>query len=241
VTRVDLYPEFLEVLRAAQRLVAGREFFLWRRDDEGDPIQTDLSFKPVLSEKVLERTLDKAACTLCSRRIAYKKNQFAVLNPTEPYLVLIHNDFTGPKAKFYNDSEENAIFEKMIEGVLGFPAAAAVVRELVRCHFSAEETGDETAVANCLRHARSDIEAYAIKGILLVGQAASFIFRDKTELVQKQDIVFEWQGVPTMVCSGPSRLVYMRKKNFSKEQIDGERQKIFNSLRIFREQVIGAA
>lgn len=203
-------------------------------------MRVDLSFRPVIAEKVIERTLDKNACTLCSRRISYKKEQFTASAPLKPYLILIHNNFLGPRAAFYNNTAENALFEKMIEAMLGFAPGEALVREILRCHFSADDTADPENAERCLLHVRKDIEAYGLRGILLVGQAASLIFRDKADLTQRQNQVFEWQGVRTMVCPGPNRLQFMREKNFAKDQIDAERQKIFETLKIFKDKIIGA-
>lgn len=238
--RVDLYPELIDILRSAGKLIGNRSFFLWRGAEEPDPAEIDLSFRPVIAEKVVERALDKNACVLCARRISYKKGQFEPATPVEPYLFLIHNDFLGPRAGYYNKSEENTLFEKMIEGVLGFPAKNVLVREILRCHFSKEDTGDPAALANCSTHLRHDIERASIRGIVLVGQAASFVFRDKAELAEKQGKVFEWNGVRTIVLPGPNRLVYMREKGFAREQIDAERKKIYEMLTMFREKIIGA-
>jgi hypothetical protein len=238
--RVDLYPEFIDILRSAAQLIASRSVFLWRRSDEPDPMAIDLSFRPVIAEKIVERALDKTACVLCPRRISYKKGQFVATQPVEPYLFLVHNDFLGPRAGYYNKPEENMLFEKMIEGVLGFPAKNLLVREILRCHFSKEDTGDPAALANCATHLRQDIERAGIRGIVLVGQAASLVFRDKAELTAKQGKIFEWNGVRTMLLPGPNRLVYMREKGYPREQIDAERRKIYELLRMFKEKVIGA-
>lgn len=236
--RVDLYPEFLELLHAAQKIVAARKFFLWKLDSEPEPESIDLSFRPAVAEKVVERTLDKNACVLCARRISYKKNQFAAVQPAKPYLFLVHNDFLSPRAGFYNDPEENALFERMIEKVLGFSARDALVREILRCHFSKEDTGDIAALQNCATHIRHDIERAQIRGILIVGQAASLLWPDKKQLSELQDKVFDWSGVKTMVLPGPHRLIYMRKKGFPREQIDAERKKIFSILTTFRGEII---
>lgn len=238
--RVDLYPEFIDILRSAGKLIGSRNFFLWRGAEEPDPETIDLSFHPVIAEKVVERALDKNACTLCARRISYKRGQFEPLQPAQPYLFLVHNDFLGPRAGFYHKPEENALFEKMIEGVLGFPAASCLVREILRCHFSNEDTGDPAALAHCATHLRQDIERAGIRGILLIGRAASFVFPEKNQLAEKQGKVFEWNGLPTMVLPGPNRLVYMREKGFPRAQIDAERKKIYELLTIFREKIIGA-
>lgn len=238
--RVDLYPEFIEILQSAARLIGSRSFFLWRGSDEPDPAAIDLSFRPVIAEKVVERVLDKNACVLCPRRISYKKGQFEPPQPVEPYLFLVHNDFLGPRARFYNSPEENALFERMIEGVLGIPAKKLLVREILRCHFSKEDTGDPAALANCATHIRHDIEQASIRGIVLVGQAASLVFRDKAELADKQGKIFEWNGVRTMVLPGPNRLVYMRVKGFPRQQIDAERKKIFGLLKMFKEKIMTA-
>lgn len=128
----------------------------------------------------------------------------------------------------------------MIEGMLGFHPRAALVREILRCHFSADDTMDAENAERCLIHVRKDIETHGVRGILLVGQAASLIFRDKADLAQRQNQVFEWQGVRAMVCPGPNRLQFMREKNFAKDQIDAERQKIFETLKIFKDKIIGA-
>jgi len=236
--RVDLYPEFIEILRSAEKLIGSRSFFLWRGSEEPDPQTINLSFRPVIAEKVVERALDRNACTLCARRISYKKGQFEPRQPVQPYLFLVHNDFLGPRAGFYHKPEENELFEKMIEGVLGFPPASFLVREILRCHFSQEDTGDAAALAHCSTHLRRDIDQAGIRGIMLVGQAASFIFPEKNQLLEKQGKVFEWNGLPTMVLPGPGRLVYMREKGFPRAQIDAERKKIFALLTMFKEKIM---
>ncbi|HRP68755.1 MAG TPA: hypothetical protein PLY93_04425 [Turneriella sp.] len=236
--RVDLYPELSNVLADVARLLRNRDFFLWRREDEPLPESISLSFKPVVSEKVIERAVNKNACTLCARRLSYKKGQFEEPTITKPYLFLVHNTFLGPRANFYNDAAENTLFEKMIMGVLGFNASDALVREILRCHFATDETGTVEQVRNCETHVRHDIETYHIKGIILFGQAAAFVYRDKNELLALQDKVFTWQNLPTMVCPGPNRLQYMRVKKYPKEQIEAERIKIFETLKIFKEKVI---
>jgi hypothetical protein len=239
--RVDLYPELIDILTGASRVLKSKNFFLWRRDGEATPGEIPLSFQPVIAEKVVERTLDKNACVLCARRISYKKDQFTAKKISRPYLFLVHNDFLGPRAGIYNEASENTLFEKMIEGVLGFQPREALVREILRCHFSGEETGEELQLQNCEKHIREDAEKHTLKGIILFGKAATFVFRDKAVLAAKQNQVFDWQGLPTIVCAGPNRLQYMRDKNFAKDQIDAERQKIFETLRIFKDKVIGAS
>lgn len=239
--RVDLYPEFLEILKAAGSLVAGRRFFLWKQDGEAPPESADFSFKPVVSEKLVERTLDKSACVLCAQRISYKRGQFAALNPTEPYLLVIHNDFLGPRGGSYQNSEEDALFHRMVERVLGFSPKVAVVRELLRCHFAADSLSNPELLQNCFSHLRSDIERFKVKGILLFGKAASLVFPEKSKLEEMQGQVFDWQGLPTTVCAGPGRLVFMREKGYTKDAIDAERQKIFAALKIFKEKIIGEA
>jgi len=238
--RVELYPEFIALLDAAKTVIARRSVLLWQRSDEPDPLNISLSFRPVIAEKIVHQALDRNACVACERRISYKKDQFAPVTPVEPYLVLVHNDFLGPRAAYYNDPAENALFEKMFEGVLGFSPRAALVREILRCHFSKEDTGSEGYLANCMQHVRRDIEHAGVRGILLMGKAASFVFRDKAELAARQNKVFEWQNLPTMLCPGPNRLTYMREKNFPVEQINAERQNIFAVLTMFRDQIIGA-
>ncbi|AFM13781.1 hypothetical protein Turpa_3142 [Turneriella parva DSM 21527] len=237
--RVDLYPEFLEILAAAKGLVAGRRFFLWRGEHESEPEGVDFSFRPVVSEKLVERTLDKNACVLCTQRISYKRGQFSPQHPSQPYLMLVHNDFLGPRGGIYQNSEEDSLFGRMVERVLGFAPAEALVREVLRCHFAAEHLTNADLLQNCFSHLRADIEHYGIKGILLFGKAASLVFPDKAKLESMQGQVFEWQGVATTVCAGPGRLVYMREKGFAKEAIDAERQKIFAALTTFKEKIIG--
>ncbi len=237
--RVDLYPEFLEILAAAKGLVAGRRFFLWQHDNEDDPETADFSFRPVVSEKLVERTLDKNACVLCAQRISYKRGQFSAHRPERPYLLLVHNDFLGPRGGIYQNAEEDALFNRMVERVLGFAPAEALVREVLRCHFAADHLNNEELLQNCFSHLRADIENYSIKGILLFGKAASLVFPDKAKLEAMQGQVFDWQGVATTVCAGPGRLVYMREKGFAKEAIDAERQKIFAALTTFKEKIIG--
>ncbi len=221
--------------------MAGRRFFLWQQDSESDPESADFSFRPVVSEKLVERTLDKNACVLCAQRISYKRGQFAALRPTEPYLMVIHNDFLGPRGGFYQNAEEDALFNRMVERVLGFTPGAAVVREVLRCHFAGDALANPELLQNCFSHLRSDIEQYKVKGILIFGKAASLVFTDKAKLEQLQGQVFEWQGLPTTVCAGPGRLVYMREKGYAKEAIDAERQKIFAALTTFKEKIIGEA
>ena len=237
--RVDLYPELINILDSARALLAGKSVFLWRGEHEPDPAAISLSFKPVIAEKIVHRTLDKHACVACERRISYKKDQFTAVKPLHPYLILVHNDFLGPRAAFYNDAAENSLFEKMFETVLGFHPKAAMVRELLRCHFSKEDTGMPAYVANCQQHVRKDLEHAEIRGIVIVGRAASFLFPDKQELATKQNTVFEWQGLPTALCPGPNRLTYMREKNYPAEQINAERKNIYDTLVMVRDKIIG--
>ncbi|MCX7633989.1 MAG: hypothetical protein N2Z22_11725 [Turneriella sp.] len=238
--QTGLYPEFLLLLDDLQKVVTERQFFLWQAGHEPAPESYDLSVRPAIAEKALEVTVDKFACTLCSRRISYKKGQFEPTLPLRPFLFLIHNDFLGPKAEFYNNPEENALFVKMVEGVLGFHPREALVREIVRCHFSKEETGNTDSVQNCTIHLHRDI-ARGIRGILLFGQAASFVIRDKAKLQELQGKVFPWHGLPTMVVPGPARLIAMREKKLARDQIDAERRRIYEILKTFKEKVIGAA
>jgi hypothetical protein len=219
-------------------LIRGRGALLWRRDPEPDPAEIPLSFKPVIAEKVVERALDKSACVLCDRRISYKKDQFNTVGPQQPYLFLVHNPFIGPKSAFYHNPAENALFEKMIEAVLGLHPREMLVREILRCHFSAEDVLQSEYIENCSKHLRAELAAHNIKGILLFGQAATLVFKDKQQLKARENLIFEWQGIPTMVCPGPNRLVYMREKNFDREQIDAERQNIFSILSKFRSEVM---
>lgn len=160
--------------------------------------------------------------------------------PTEPYLVLVHNDFLNPKAKYYNSAEENALFEKMLEAVWQIHPSLLLVREILRCHFAPDNLSEPANLENCFTHLRRDLETARYRGILLVGKAASLVFPEKIDLEKRQDAVFEWQGLPAMVCPGPNRLVYMREKKFAKEQIDSERQKIFATLTTFRDKIIRA-
>lgn len=236
--RVDLYPELISIIDSARALISGKSVFLWKGDSEIDPQRVSLSFKPVIAEKILHRTLDRNACVSCNRRISYKKDQFAEAKPAQPYLILVHNDFLGPRAGFYNDSSENSLFEKMFESVLGFHPRIALVREILRCHFSKEDTSEVMYVVNCLKHVRRDLEQAGIRGVVIVGKAASLLFPDKTELSARQNKVFEWQGVSAALCPGPNRLTYMREKNYPIEQINAERQIIYDTLMMIKDKII---
>jgi len=236
--RVDKIPALIEILNNFESLIQKKKIFLWKKSHENPPESFDLSYSPVISAKTVERKVDKSACTLCEKRISYKKDQFKKQIPKLPYLFVVHNDFVGPQSQIYHQSEENSLFEKMISTTLKIKPSDVLIRELLRCHFSKEDIFTTQVIANCQNHIERDILDFKIKGMLIFGKAASLLYQDKSELSKKSENPFELFSVKTMICPGPNRLVYMREKKMPQEQIDAERRKIFDTLNRFKVEIM---
>ena len=211
---------------------------VWAFSNEDDPLSYDLSFDPVISKKVLEHFFTSDACTLCSRRISYKRNQWEKKHLTEPYLILVHNAFLGKHSRVYHDPDIDKEFHEMIKKGLLKESSHFLSREVLRCHFGVEDVSKEEYITNCRVHIKNDIQEFGLKGILILGEAAPLLFKEKTDLESRLNRISEFMGLPTITTAGPSRLVFMRKKGFSKKRIHAEEQKIMESLELFSSSVM---
>ncbi len=236
---VEQYPRFIEILKDFQYLIKRRQSkLLWRRDSELEPELYDLSFQPALKSSTVERVFQSDLCTRCQRRISYKKEQFTEEVPSLPYMILVQNTFIGEESGYYQDPAVDEMFRKIISSVLKHSVEEFLVREVLRCHFGAEEASDQRWVANCKSHIEDDIQKFNLKGILIIGQAAPLLFPEKEELKNLIGQVNQFMGIPMVVTPGPTRLVYMQRNNFSKDKIVTEKKKIFNAVQLFQNSVM---
>lgn len=226
-----------EAIESLEKIIRRGRYATWKKNSEPDPESIDLSFSPDAPMPILEK-MATGACSLCERRISYKPDQFKNIAPKIPYLILLHNPFHMYPDRFMHDPEHNAVFLKIIKGVLGFNASDFIVRDVLRCHFGKEDQKNPLWFQNCSEHIQKDLEQFSIKGILVMGEAVRFI-EPNTELLQKKlGNVSTLFSVPAVFTAGPSRLVYMRKKNFPKTEIDQERRKIFEAVKLFKEKIM---
>lgn len=236
--KVNLYLQLRDIVSDFTQLLKEKSFPVIRRESEPPAENFDNSFTPVIPEKIVEQVA-ASVCTLCPRRISYKKAQFDMLRrPQLPFLILVHNPFLGPTSGYFHDQEVNTLFRKMIETTLGAPPERFLIREILRCHFSTEDQTHPDNISNCATHIKKDIGEFDLKGILLVGQAAALLFPDKDELASKSGKIITLHGLPALVMPGPNRLVFMREKNFAKDKIDAERKVLFAMLTLFKKEIM---
>lgn len=235
---VELYPELIDLLADFQTVVSQQaNTYLWQRQDELPPESFDLSFAPALKTSTVAQAYDESLCVLCERRISYKHNQFTDLAPAVPFLIVLHNAFLTEDSKYYHNPKHNQMYEKIIHSVTGVRPDQFLTRELLRCHFGAEDVKNQSFVKNCLKHLREDINQFGLRGVLVMGQAAQLLF-DKEELGARVARVTELFGTPLVVTPGPSRLVYMQSKGFSQDKILEEKRKIFAAVKLFKNDVM---
>jgi hypothetical protein len=238
---VEYYPGLLDIVKSLQHALktADPHKLLFHRSDEPEPLNIDLSFSPVISEKTVEEFIKQDVCTFCDRRISYKANQFSKPVIKLPYLVLIHNSFIMSDKQYYESAPVDKIFRNMIKGGLKCGENDVLIREILRCHFGAEDEKNPQCVQNCLQHLRKDIDRYQIKGILILGQAASLLYHNDAAKINKvTGQVIDFEGIPSMVCPGPNRIDFMIQKNMDPEKIKTEKLTIYNYLTKFRTEVM---
>jgi len=238
---VEYYPDLLEIIKSLQHAFKSSDSrtLLFHRSNESPPIEVDLSFSPVISEKTVEEYIKKDVCTFCDRRISYKGKQFTNPSVKLPYLVLIHNSFIMSQKQYYESASVNTLFRNMIKGALMCNDEDLLIREILRCHFGLEDEKNPEYVKNCRQHIRKDIEKFKIQGILILGQAASLLFANDLENINKiTGQIIEFEGVPAMICPGPNRIDYMMQKNMDSEKIKTEKMAIWNYLTKFRIEVM---
>lgn len=236
---VEKYPELLEIVRFLKRHLteAAPSTLLWQREGEEDPFAIDLSFVPKISEKTVETFLQSDVCTLCERRVSYK--HLSQNEVTLPYLILIHNSFIGDHGRFFEDAAVDDLFLRMIQAGLGAGAGHFLVRETLRCIFGQKEESDPEHFGRCQKHLIDDISRENIKGILVIGQAAPIVFGgDQKKLESSAGKVTEIFGLPAVVCPGPTRIKVMEERKIPLSQINEEKRKIINILKLFKEEVM---
>ena len=236
--QIDEYPAFTEILGDLQ-FVLKNEYhnLIWKKQKEDSPFRHDLSFHPVIPEKTVEKVYDKSLCTKCAKRISYKEQQFSKNLPVLPYLFLVHNKIKAKKDTFYSDQETNLLFYKIIESVLEKKPEDFLIREIVRCHFDQNELSNGKWIENCLAHVYEDIKKYNIKGIMVIGDAVKVLFNINSNLKNKTGIVTELFSLPAVLSSGPGKIIYMQKNNFSQKEIKEEKLKIFNAFSLFKKEI----
>ena len=226
--------DFLAVLQKRSRSL------VWKYAGEADPLEineTDFSFQPAAflkqpftSEKIRQKFYQKDACTLCPRRMSYKRGQFEGKAPEFPLLMIVHNAFLGANGRTYHNPQVENEFIKLLQESLKLPPEKFLQREALRCHFGAEEIYNETQVKNCQTHLSADIQKYKIKAILIIGEAAPIIFQEKEELSDRMNQISEFMGLPTMVTYGPSRISFMKKNRYPADKIALQRQAIIKNI-----------
>ncbi len=212
--------------------------FLLRRDAEPSPDSINISFKPVVPEKVVEKVLTPGLCTACEKRINYKPNQFEARAPKYPYLILVHNPRAMSKDRVYEGKEENELFEKMIEATYKKKASDFLVRDAVRCNFGTIYSNLAESAKACRTHVEDDIAKYNIKGVIVIGRAANLLVQDKQKLAALSQTVTPFFSVPTIFVSGPERIVALRKKNAPEEETYKARRSAYDSLKLFEREVM---
>jgi len=240
---VEYYPGLLDIVKSLQYALKNSDphKLLFRRQDEPLPLEVDLSFSPAISEKTVEEFTKQDVCTFCDRRLSYKSNQFSKPVVKLPYMILIHNSLIMSEKQYYESPSVDALFRKMIKGGLGCAPEDFLIREILRCRFGEEDEKNPVYAQNCLQHLRKDIDRYQVKGILILGQAASILFKNDTVKIKEMTgQVFELEGVSAMICPGPNRLDYMYQKNMEEEKINAERRTIFTWLTKFKTEVMRA-
>lgn len=239
--RVADYPKFLDIIRDFGRLLSENpQALLYRRDGEPDPETIPLHFKPAVAEKTVEKMMDARSCTRCRERLSYKPGQFETTRPTLPYLILVHNRVLRKQEIFFQNSAENDLFEKIITGTTGHHPREFLIREALRCHFMTEnKTPDPQWFRNCSDHLQADIVRHNIRGMLVMGEAATILVPEREKLLKLLGQVVEFAGIPTVFTPGPSRLVFLQQKNRPAEEILAEKKKIFAAVSLFKKEVMG--
>lgn len=239
--QVELYPDLLKIIQDLKISLfqqRGRPL-LFKRNNEEDPLDIDLSFSPVISEKTVETFRDPDVCTLCSKRVGYKPDQFTTKAPHLPFLILIQNSFKLSRENYFENSEENQIFINMIKAGLNCHPGDLLVREILRCYFGKTDEKNHEFTENCLKHLREDIARFKIRGILILGQAASLLFDDNKEKIAGQTgKVIKIEGIPAIISPGPNRIRYMNENKFDPEKVKAEKVTILNYLKKFKSEIM---
>lgn len=238
--RVADYPKFLEIIRDFGRLLAeSPRSLLFRREGEPDPETIPLHFKPAVAEKTVEKMVDTRSCTRCSERLSYKPGQFEINRPALPYLILVHNRVLRDKDIFFQNSDENDMFQRIIEGTTGHHPREFLIREALRCHFMTEsKVPDPRWFRNCVDHLQADIGRHDIQGMLIMGEAATILVPERERLNGMLGKTVNFLGIPSVFTPGPSRLVYLQQKNRPAEEILEEKKKIFAAVSLFKKEVM---
>lgn len=234
---------FTQILDDATHLLKSTDY-IFKKTQETSPYSYDLSFVPTMPENIVEKVLRSNSCTLCDRRMSYKPSQFREEKVLQPYLVLIHNIFIDPlphpnrKKKYFQDSITNDWFHSFFLEVFENSPENFLVREVLRCHFGKEDIKKKKWVDQCHSHIKKDIIQHDIKGILVLGEAAPLLFEKK---MAQENIgnVIQFADIPTVISSGPGKLTYFQKNNFSKDVLKVEKEKIFKTLLVFKNKVMG--
>ena len=209
---------------------------VWKYDQEPEPWDFDLSLNAAIPHKTWESFYQKDVCTLCHRRISYKAGQFETReNVQVPLLILVHNAFLSAEGRAYHEPNAEREFQNLLAQSWGEAPESFLTREVLRCHFGSEEVQNQEWFKNCQTHIQNDIEKYSIRGIWIAGEAALLIFKDKNEINERMKKITPFMGLPTLVTYGPSRVVYMQKKKYPKEKIEGLRKEILEQIMNFKQ------
>ncbi len=229
--------QFKEILDDFEFLLhQNHKAFRWALKDQKSPLDFDVSFKAVIPQKAIFDYYRSDVCIRCSRRISYKPDQFSEVKPKLPYLILKHNVFLGKYNRIYHDPEVDREFSQIIKLAIGYEADHFLIREVLRCHFGAEEINDPQWPENCKKNIQDDIIKFNLKGILIIGEAARILLQDKAK--DHFSKVFHFLNLPTVATPGPSRLIFMKRKSYSLTKIKEERDRIIKTIQLFRDKII---
>ncbi|RME92139.1 MAG: hypothetical protein D6767_03860, partial [Candidatus Hydrogenedentota bacterium] len=200
-------------------------------------------YTPAIAEKTVEKILQSkktTLCTLCERRISYKHKQFETLLIAEPYLLLKHNPFLSEHDRFYQDPMVNSLFTKMCHTVWGKNPKEFLVREVLRCHFGAEDVSNPAWIENCKTHIEADISQYKLKGIVLFGKAARILFPDNKVRSKYVGKVFSFCGLPTVLSPGADTIIDLQNAKAPPEKIKQVKKLAFDAMKLFEKEVMHA-
>lgn len=238
--RLDIYHEIKKNARDLVQLIkTNPSGILLKRENEPDPEKIKLDIKyPSRVSKVFQPEKKKGICTLCSRRISYKKGQFLNNFPSIPLAFIIQNTFLSERDEYYHDARVNHEFINLVQNATRKNPKEFHIREALRCHFAREDTQNTEWISNCRTHLKKDIELFKIKGIVIMGNAASFFIPDKEKLIKTAFKTIDTFGIPALISHGPERITAMKEKGYSIESIQNSENQIVQSISDFTNKIL---
>lgn len=236
-----LLQELKSILQDLRFLIKKEDFPIFRKRGEPDPQTMELVWKenwnfgytstesgvPTQTRGVQVRIPPKEqdrnfSCKLCPERLSAVRH-FIVRGRKKVLVLHYTGEFqpnkpsyakTSPQRIFRTPEAEN-LFDRMIQKEFGFSMREFYYQEYPACLFSQDRSSEldwKRRVENCRVHVKETVQKEGIKGIILLGAAATLAFgKEEAAKLLGKTVEFE-PGIPMVILRSPEAILSSEQK-----------------------------